>query len=189
MARRAAVPARPLGDDFSFVSPVVKYVLFFFNLLFWVSAGGTGTPHSRGTPGPWDCPHPWTTLGLPSSLGFPDPPSPGSHPAPQEQGPRCVLSPAPVSLSPPQTVINTMCGHGMQARGYLEASAFIYTNGCIDKLVNWIHSNLFLLGGITLGLAVPQLVGIILAQLLINQIRDQIKLQLYNQQHRADPWY
>ncbi|NXH92086.1 TSN33 protein, partial [Edolisoma coerulescens] len=36
MARRAAAPAGPLGDDFSFVSPVVKYVLFFFNLLFWV---------------------------------------------------------------------------------------------------------------------------------------------------------
>lgn len=59
----------------------------------------------------------------------------------------------------PQAVINTMCGHGMQARGYLEASAFIHTNGCIDKLVNWTHSNLFLLGGITLGLALPQVWG------------------------------
>ncbi|NXP95843.1 TSN33 protein, partial [Passerina amoena] len=88
-----------------------------------------------------------------------------------------------------QAVINTMCGHGMQARGYLEASAFIHTNGCIDKLVNWTHSNLFLLGGIALGLALPQLVGIVLARLLINQIQDQIKLQLYNQQHRADPWF
>ncbi|XP_075285274.1 tetraspanin-33 isoform X1 [Opisthocomus hoazin] len=88
-----------------------------------------------------------------------------------------------------QAVVNTMCGQGMQARSYLEASAFIHTNGCIDKLVNWIHSNLVLLGGIALGLAVPQLMGILLAQLLISQIRDQIKLQLYNQQHRADPWY
>ncbi|NXE84016.1 TSN33 protein, partial [Cochlearius cochlearius] len=33
------------------------------------------------------------------------------------------------------------------------------------------------------------LVGILLAQILISQVRDQIKLQLYNQQHRADPWY
>lgn len=72
--------------------------------------------------------------------------------APQEQGPQCALSPL-------QAVINTMCGHGMQARGYLEASAFIHTNGCIDKLVNWTHSNLFLLGGITLGLALPQVRG------------------------------
>ncbi|NXX21262.1 TSN33 protein, partial [Podargus strigoides] len=88
-----------------------------------------------------------------------------------------------------EAVINTMCGQGMQAMSYLEASAFIYTNGCIDKLINWIHSNLFLLGGIALGLAVPQLVGILLAQILINQIRDQIKLQLYTQQHRADTCY
>nr|XP_013798617.1 PREDICTED: tetraspanin-33-like [Apteryx mantelli mantelli] len=88
-----------------------------------------------------------------------------------------------------EAVINTMCGQGMQAMNYLEASEFIYTNGCIDKLVNWIHSNLFLLGGIALGLAIPQLVGILLSQILVNQIKDQIKLQLYNQQHRADPWY
>ncbi|KAJ6651536.1 hypothetical protein lerEdw1_020871 [Lerista edwardsae] len=88
-----------------------------------------------------------------------------------------------------QPVINTMCGQGMQALDYLEASEFIYTNGCIDKLVNWIHGNLFLLGGLALGLAIPQLVGILLSQVLVHQIRDQIKLQLYNQQHRADPWY
>lgn len=55
-----------------------------------------------------------------------------------------------------QTVINTMCGHGMQKLEYTEAGKFVYTNGCIDTLVNWIHSNLFLLGGIALGLAIPQ---------------------------------
>ncbi|XP_045367028.2 tetraspanin-33 isoform X2 [Camelus bactrianus] len=91
--------------------------------------------------------------------------------------------------TPNQAVINTMCGQGMQALDYLEASKVIYTNGCIDRLVNWIHSNLFLLGGVALGLAIPQLVGILLSMILVNQIKDQIKLQLYNQQHRADPWY
>lgn len=55
-----------------------------------------------------------------------------------------------------QAVINTMCGQGMQALDYLEASKVIYTNGCIDRLVNWIHSNLFVLGGVALGLAIPQ---------------------------------
>lgn len=33
-----------------------------------------------------------------------------------------------------------------------------------------------------------QLVGILLSQILINQIQDQIKLQNYNQKHRSDPW-
>ncbi|XP_051974954.1 tetraspanin-33 [Xyrauchen texanus] len=87
-----------------------------------------------------------------------------------------------------EAIINTMCGQGMQEMEYLAASGFIHTNGCIDKVVNWIHSNLFLLGGIALGLAIPQLVGILLSQILINQIQDQIKLQNYNLQHRSDPW-
>lgn len=55
-----------------------------------------------------------------------------------------------------QMVINTMCGQGMQELEYNEAGNYIHANGCIDKLVNWIHSNLFLLGGIALGLAIPQ---------------------------------
>lgn len=55
-----------------------------------------------------------------------------------------------------QVVINTMCGQDMQVLEYPEAGKYIHTNGCIDKLVNWIHSNMFLLGGIALGLAIPQ---------------------------------
>lgn len=29
--------SRTLGEDFTFVNPVVKYLLFLFNMLFWVS--------------------------------------------------------------------------------------------------------------------------------------------------------
>ncbi|XP_016327155.1 tetraspanin-33 [Sinocyclocheilus anshuiensis] len=101
---------------------------------------------------------------------------------------RCSVPFSCCLLSKEETVINTMCGHGVQQLEYLAASAFINTNGCIDNVVNWIHSNLFLLGAIALGLAIPQLVGILLSQILINQIQDQIKLQNYNQQHRSDPW-
>lgn len=101
---------------------------------------------------------------------------------------RCSV-PYSCCLRTTEKVINTMCGHGMQDLEYLAAEEYIYTNGCIDKLVNWIHSNLFLLGGVALGLAIPQLVGILLSQILINQIKDQIELQKYNSQHRADPWY
>uniref|UniRef100_A0A8D0BX88 Tetraspanin n=1 Tax=Salvator merianae TaxID=96440 RepID=A0A8D0BX88_SALMN len=102
---------------------------------------------------------------------------------------RCSVPYSCCLQSDDQLVVNTLCGQGMQALDYLEASKFIHTNGCIDRLVNWLHSNLFLLGGVALGLAIPQLVGILLSQVLVNQIRDQIKLLLYNQQHRADPWH
>uniref|UniRef100_A0A3B4GVG2 Tetraspanin n=1 Tax=Pundamilia nyererei TaxID=303518 RepID=A0A3B4GVG2_9CICH len=86
------------------------------------------------------------------------------------------------------TVINTMCGHNIQELDYIEAGNRIHTNGCIDKIVDWIHSNLFLLGGIALGLAIPQLAGMLLSQILMNQIKDQIELQNYNQKHSSDPW-
>ncbi|XP_037315721.1 tetraspanin-33 isoform X1 [Pungitius pungitius] len=87
-----------------------------------------------------------------------------------------------------QVVINTMCGTGVQLLEYVEAGDHIHTNGCIDTLVNWIHSNMFLLGGVALGLAIPELVGILLSQILINQIKDQIELQNYNLKHQSDPW-
>ncbi|XP_023130401.1 tetraspanin-33 [Amphiprion ocellaris] len=101
---------------------------------------------------------------------------------------RCSVPFSCCIVSKDKVVINTMCGQGMQQLEYAEAGNHIHTNGCIDKLVNWIHSNLFLLGGIALGLAIPQLVGILLSQILINQIKDQIELQNYNQKHRSDPW-
>ncbi|XP_075886336.1 tetraspanin-33 isoform X1 [Nelusetta ayraudi] len=85
-------------------------------------------------------------------------------------------------------IVNTMCGRGMQELQHTEAGEHIHANGCIDQLVNWIHSNLFLLGGIALGLAIPQLVGILLSQILINQVKDQRELQHYNLKHRSDPW-
>ncbi|KAL6459636.1 hypothetical protein MHYP_G00313950 [Metynnis hypsauchen] len=101
---------------------------------------------------------------------------------------RCSVPFSCCLISKDERVINTMCGHMMQDLDHDKADDFINTNGCIDKLVNWIHSNLFLLGGIALGLAIPQLVGILLSQVLINQIQDQIKLQDYNVQHHSDPW-
>ncbi|KPP78051.1 tetraspanin-33-like [Scleropages formosus] len=93
---------------------------------------------------------------------------------------RCSVPFSCCLLRKDEAIINRKCGQGKQDLDYLEAGDFIYTNGCIDKLVNWIHSNLFLLGGIVLGLAIPQLVGILLSQILLNQIKDQIELQKYN---------
>lgn len=101
---------------------------------------------------------------------------------------RCSVPFSCCIITKEKEVINTMCGKGMQIAEFSEAGNHIHTNGCIDKLVNWIHSNLFLLGGIALGLAIPQLVGILLSQILINQIKDQIELQNYNDKHRSDPW-
>lgn len=101
---------------------------------------------------------------------------------------RCSVPFSCCIITKEKEVINTMCGHGVQQLEYVKAGDLIHTNGCIDRLVNWIHSNMFLLGGIALGLAIPQLVGIFLSQILINQIKDQIELQNYNLNHRSDLW-
>ncbi|XP_022605179.1 tetraspanin-33 [Seriola dumerili] len=101
---------------------------------------------------------------------------------------RCSVPFSCCIISKDKVVINTMCGQDMQDFEYVDAGNHIHTNGCIDKLVNWIHSNMFLLGGIALGLAIPQLVGIVLSQILINQIKDQVELQSYQLKHRSDPW-
>ncbi|XP_012875356.1 PREDICTED: tetraspanin-33 [Dipodomys ordii] len=218
MARRPGAPGA-YGEEFSFVSPLVKYLLFFFNMLFWP----TVTPAARNgscilIPCPCLCQargkvseiinnaivHYRDDLDLQNLIDFGQKKfsccggisykdwSQNMYFNCSEDNPsreRCSVPYSCCLPTPNQAVINTMCGQGMQALDYLEASKVIYTNGCIDKLVNWIHSNLFLLGGVALGLAIPQLVGILLSQILVNQIKDQIKLQLYNQQHRADPWY
>ncbi|CAJ1054868.1 tetraspanin-33 isoform X1 [Xyrichtys novacula] len=83
---------------------------------------------------------------------------------------RCSVPYSCCVITKQKEVINTMCGKDMQNYEYGQAGSFIYTSGCIDKMSDWIHSNMFLLGGVALGLALPQLVGIVLSQILINMI-------------------
>lgn len=55
-----------------------------------------------------------------------------------------------------QTVINTMCGFGVQTMSHLEANKSIYAAGCMDKAAMWIESHLLLVGALALGTALPQ---------------------------------
>ncbi|XP_013919666.1 PREDICTED: tetraspanin-33 [Thamnophis sirtalis] len=87
-----------------------------------------------------------------------------------------------------ELVINTMCGQGMQSLSDPVASTVIYTNGCIQRMVDWMYSNLLLIGAVALGLTLPQLIGILLSQVLVSQIKNQIKFLSYNQRHRTDYW-
>uniref|UniRef100_A0A8B9ESR4 Tetraspanin 33 n=1 Tax=Anser cygnoides TaxID=8845 RepID=A0A8B9ESR4_ANSCY len=87
------------------------------------------------------------------------------------------------SLGQGEGVINTLCGQGAQARSYAEAGASIHPSGCIAELAGWLRRNLVLLGGIALALALPQLVGIVLARVLLRQLKDQVQ-----RHYRAEPW-
>ncbi|XP_045420124.1 tetraspanin-33 isoform X4 [Lemur catta] len=222
MARRPGAPAA-YRDEFSFVSPLVKYLLFFFNMLFWVIsmvlvAVGVYARLMKHAEAALAClavdpaillivvgvlMFLLTFCGYIGSLrenicllqtfslcltvvfllqlaagilGFVFSDkfsccggisykdwSQNMYFNCSEDNPsreRCSVPYSCCLPVPDQAVINTMCGQGMQEVDYLEASKVIYTNGCIDKLVNWIHSNLFLLGGVALGLAIPQVVRV-----------------------------
>ncbi|XP_032881786.1 tetraspanin-33-like isoform X2 [Amblyraja radiata] len=76
---------------------------------------------------------------------------------------------------PGESVINTMCGFGKQSLNQLEASKFLHSVGCADKAAIWIESHLLLVGSAVLGMALPQIGGIVLSRMLIGQIREEIK--------------
>ncbi|XP_028264352.1 tetraspanin-33b isoform X3 [Parambassis ranga] len=87
---------------------------------------------------------------------------------------RCAVPYSCCTPVPGEAVLNTMCGFGVQTQNYLEANKSIYPVGCADKAVIWIESHLLLVGALALGLALPQIAGIVLSQILISQIQDEI---------------
>ncbi|XP_072241269.1 tetraspanin-33b isoform X1 [Leuresthes tenuis] len=87
---------------------------------------------------------------------------------------RCAVPYSCCTPVPGEAVINTMCGFGVQTQNNLDAKKSIYPVGCADRAVMWIESHLLLVGALTLGLALPQIAGIVLSQILISQIQDEI---------------
>ena len=51
-----------------------------------------------------------------------------------------------------QTVLNTMCGYGMQQMDESLAGDTIFTIGCLEKIIWWAKNNLLLVAGLTGGL-------------------------------------
>ncbi|XP_035012745.1 tetraspanin-33b isoform X2 [Hippoglossus stenolepis] len=87
---------------------------------------------------------------------------------------RCSVPYSCCTPVPGEAVINTMCGFGVQTQTFLEADKSIYPVGCADRAVMWIESHLMLVGALALGMALPQIAGIVLSQILISQIQDEI---------------
>ncbi|KYO41873.1 NACHT domain- and WD repeat-containing protein 1 isoform D [Alligator mississippiensis] len=68
------------------------------------------------------------------------------------------------------SVLNTMCGYGTQNLRPWEAESLIYTEGCLEKIVNWGQRNLLLVAGLAIGLFVLEVLVFSLAIMLIYQI-------------------
>ncbi|XP_077992662.1 tetraspanin-33-like [Glandiceps talaboti] len=70
-------------------------------------------------------------------------------------------------------IINTQCGYDTTDKPAAAVSDQIYVTGCIDKLVSYVNSNVYLIGGLAIGVAIIQVIGIILARILHTQIEEQ----------------
>lgn len=88
-------------------------------------------------------------------MGFPSPAASTHRTRYATRSTTCNLCSPPVfstSFIHLQTVLNTMCGYGMQQLDRGAAAQDISTVGCLEKIVRWTQTNLVLVGGLTLGL-------------------------------------
>lgn len=71
--------------------------------------------------------------------------------------------------------LNTQCGYGMNRdeMPHSKRASIIYTDGCIDGITKWFNRNLEIVGGVGLGVALLQVIGIAFASTLISDIRRQ----------------
>lgn len=70
-----------------------------------------------------------------------------------------------------QTVLNTMCGYGMQQLERRLAGRDVFTVGCLEKIVWWAKNNLLLVGGLSAGLLLLEVCMIGLAAAQISRIK------------------
>jgi hypothetical protein len=61
------------------------------------------------------------------------------------------------------------CGHG--ALQDLMTTR-IHASGCLDQLMNFVRSNLYIIGGVALGIALVELFGIIFACCLVSAVKE-----------------
>uniref|UniRef100_A0A0X3NP54 Uncharacterized protein n=1 Tax=Schistocephalus solidus TaxID=70667 RepID=A0A0X3NP54_SCHSO len=75
-----------------------------------------------------------------------------------------------------ENVINTSCGFGVQKLPLEEAARQVWTVGCIQALITVLEANVIPVSCVISGIAVLQLLAILLAKTLCTQIADQLRL-------------
>ncbi|XP_071750845.1 tetraspanin-33 [Centroberyx gerrardi] len=93
-----------------------------------------------------------------------------------------------------QTVLNTMCGYGVQQLDQSAARQDVFTVGCLEKIVWWSKHNLLLVAGLTAGLLLLEVCMICLAAAQISRIK-KVQQQKKRSAGRDEPgrkdsyWY
>jgi len=75
-----------------------------------------------------------------------------------------------------EDTLNTQCGYNIRKPSYTETdrNAIIYTRGCIEAVKEFFKENMIIIGGIAVGLALMQIMGICFA----NSLTADIKMQM-----------
>ncbi|XP_064630462.1 tetraspanin-33-like isoform X2 [Lineus longissimus] len=79
----------------------------------------------------------------------------------------------PNNLEDDAVHINKMCGYEMLSKNPIEAAKTIYTGGCVSGVIKVAEDNMLLVGGVSIGVAVFQIIAISLARVLDTQIASQ----------------
>ncbi|XP_041791474.1 tetraspanin-33 [Chelmon rostratus] len=79
-----------------------------------------------------------------------------------------------------QTVLNTMCGYGMQQLEERSAGQDVFTVGCLEQIIRWAKNNLLLVAGLTAGLLLLEVCMISLAAVQISRIKKVQQQQKEN---------
>ncbi|XP_060890660.1 tetraspanin-33 [Labrus mixtus] len=70
-----------------------------------------------------------------------------------------------------QTVLNTMCGYGVQQLDRSSAAEAVSTVGCLEKIASWTKNNLLLVAALTAGLLLLEVGMMCLAAAQISRIK------------------
>ncbi|KAL2090164.1 hypothetical protein ACEWY4_014852 [Coilia grayii] len=76
-----------------------------------------------------------------------------------------------------ETVFNTMCGYKTQNIEEAKAKEDVFIIGCLDNIVHWGKKNLWLVGGMTIGLLCLELCMVCLASAQLSRIKKINKKQ------------
>ncbi|KAG7232602.1 hypothetical protein INR49_008331 [Caranx melampygus] len=93
-----------------------------------------------------------------------------------------------------QTVLNTMCGYGMQQLEERSAAQDVFTIGCLEKIMSWAKNNLLLVASLSGGLLLLEVCMTALAAAQISWIKKVQQQQKENEargrtERKDSYWY
>ncbi|XP_034768087.2 tetraspanin-33 isoform X1 [Acipenser ruthenus] len=88
-----------------------------------------------------------------------------------------------------ESILNTMCGYGMQSFKAWSIEDKIHLNGCLKKIGTWGRQNLLIIGGITTGLCLLEIFMITLAAVQTYQIKKIREKRRKSTVRKSNPSY